>query len=266
MRRYTVDVRGGMFNADVREYGAEDAAPLLFLHGSGGLIVDPYLEQLGVRFRVIAPAHPGFGASTGLVHLDDIIDLAIYYYDFLDALGIESSHVVGHSLGGMLAAEIAALDPSRVRRLVLANPIGLWRDDAPVLDFFAADMATVQAAVWADPESELVKSRRPDPSDAEKLVEAMYESMQSLSAAAKFQWPIPDKGLKKRIHRIAAPTLILWGEKDGLVPPVYAEEFRSRIRDARVVIMRDVAHHPMIERPDEWNRLVTGFLWRNSPR
>lgn len=255
-----VSVRDGMFEVDVREYGDAGAEPLLFLHGSGGLNLDPYLDLFGEKFHVIAPTHPGFGESTGLEHLDDIIDLAIFYYDFMDAIGIESAHVVGHSLGGMLAAEIAALDPSRVRKLVLANPIGLWRDDMPVLDFFSEDMAKVQKAIWADPSSEIVKARRPDMSDVNKLAAVMYESIQSLSAAAKFQWPIPDKGLKKRIHRISAPTLILWGAHDGLVPPAYAEEFRSRIAGSRVAMMPDSSHHPMIEEPEAWNRIVTEFL------
>jgi pimeloyl-ACP methyl ester carboxylesterase len=88
--------------------------------------------------------------------------------------------------------------------------------------------------VWYDPEGDVAKARLPDMSDMAKLAAAMYESLQSLGAAAKFLWPIPDKGLKKRIHRITAPTLVVWGERDALVPPVYAEEFRTRIRDARV--------------------------------
>jgi pimeloyl-ACP methyl ester carboxylesterase len=94
----------------------------------------------------------------------------------------------------------------------------------------------------------------------EALAAAIYTQMQSLAAAAKFQWPLPDKGLKKRIHRIAAPTLIMWGEKDGLVPPVYAEEFRRAIRDARVVIMEHTGHMIMIEEPRRWASLVCDFL------
>jgi pimeloyl-ACP methyl ester carboxylesterase len=249
-----------MFNAQVYEGGAAAAEPLLFLHGSNGLMLDPYLDRLAQRYRVIAPVHPGWGESTGLEHIDDIIDLAIYNYDLMDELGLERAHVVGFSLGGMLAAEMAALDPGRVRKLVLCDAIGLWRDDAPVLDFFSADNATVQSAVWCDPQSEMVQSRTPDTSNLEALASAMFARMQSLSAAAKFQWPLPDKGLKKRIHRIAAPTLIMWGERDGLVPPVYAEEFRSRIRDARVVVMREAAHMIMVEQEDEWVRLVSEFL------
>jgi pimeloyl-ACP methyl ester carboxylesterase len=260
MERRSVSVRGGMFQADVREYGDRGAEPLLFLHGSSGLLVDPYLDMLGERFRVIAPLHPGFGDSTGLEHIDDIVDLAIYYYDFLDELGLESAHVVGHSLGGMLAAEVAALDPGRVRRLVLANPVGLWRDDAPVMDFFSAEYGDVQRAVWYDPEGDVAKARLPDMSDMAKLAAAMYESLQSLGAAAKFLWPIPDKGLKKRIHRITAPTLVVWGERDALVPPVYAEEFRTRIRDARVAIMKQCAHMVMLEQPEEFVSIVSDFL------
>ena len=111
MQERTIPIRGDMFQAHIREYGAPSSEPLLFLHGSGGAFADHYLDMLGEKFHVIAPEHPGFGESTGLEHVDDIIDLAIYYYDFMDALGIESAHVVGHSLGGMLAAEMAALDP-----------------------------------------------------------------------------------------------------------------------------------------------------------
>jgi len=264
MEPRTVAVREGMFQAEVREYGAPSAEPLLFLHGSSGLLLDPYLELLGERFRVVAPQHPGWGASTGLEHIDDPIDMALYYYDFLDALRIDAAHVVGHSLGGMFAAEIAALDPHRVRRLVLSNAVGLWRDDAPVLDFFSCGMEELQRAVWAEPESDLVRSRAPDPEDKEALAGLMFDRMQSLAAAAKFLWPIPDRGLKKRLHRIAAPSLIVWGERDGLVPPVYADEFGARLRNARVEVLRGCAHMPMIERPEEWVRVVVEFLARKT--
>ena len=88
----------------------------------------------------------------------------------------------------------------------------------------------------------------------------MYQRLQSLSAAGKFLWPIPDKGLKRRIHRIKAKTLIVWGESDRLVPPSYAEDFRSRIADSRVAILSECAHMPMIEKPDEFVSLITDFL------
>jgi pimeloyl-ACP methyl ester carboxylesterase len=258
MERSTVSVRNGLFQADVLQGGSGD--PLLFLHGAGGLHEGQYLEQLAERFTVYAPSHPGFGASEGFEHIDDIIDLALYYHDFMDELGIASAHIVGHSMGGMLAAEIAALCSHRVRRLVLANAVGLWRDEAPVLDFFVLAPDQLLPYIVHDPESEAVREAFPVPASQEDIIEMMYQRIQSYSSAGKFLWPIPDRGLKRRIHRIQSPTLIIWGESDGLVPPVYAEDFRSNIKDARVVIMKEAAHMPMFEKPDEWVGLVSEFL------
>ena len=98
-----------------------------------------------------APAHPGFESTSGIEHVDDVVDLVVYYNDLLDALDIESLHVVGHSMGGMIAAELAALSPHRVRRLVLANAVGLWLENHPVADFFAMTPDQLGIALWHDP-------------------------------------------------------------------------------------------------------------------
>ena len=258
MESSTISVRDGMFRASVAQAGAGD--PLLFLHGSAGLREGEYLDLLAKQFTVYAPTHPGFGQSEGIDHIEDIIDLALYYHDVMDALGIESAHVVGHSLGGMLAAELAALCPHRVRRLVLVNPVGFWRDDEPVLDFFTMSPDQLLPYVVHDPESPAVKEAFAPPTEPAAAMEAMYQRMQAFTSAGKFLWPIPDKGLKRRIHRIQSPTLIVWGESDRLVSPSYAEDFRSRIRDSKVVIMKECAHMPMFEKRDEFVSLVTEFL------
>ena len=91
-------------------------------------------------------------------------------------------------------------------------------------------------------------------------MEAMYQRLQSFSSAGTFLWPIPDKGLKRRIHRIKAPTLIIWGESDRLVPPTYAQDFQSKIAGSKVEILSECAHVPMIEKPEEFVSLVTEFL------
>ena len=96
----------------------------------------PFWSSL-LKTTVYAPAHPGFETSTGIEHIDDMLDMVVYYNDLLDALHLESVHVVGHSMGGMIGAELAALSPHRVRKLVLANAVGLWLDDHPIADFFA---------------------------------------------------------------------------------------------------------------------------------
>jgi pimeloyl-ACP methyl ester carboxylesterase len=258
MEKRTLSVRDGTFSIELLQGGSGD--PLLFLHGAGSLQEGEFLDRLAERFTVYAPWHPGFGASTGLDEIDDVLDLALYYHDLMDEIGLESAHVVGHSLGGMLAAELAALCSHRVRRLVLSNPVGLWRDEEPVLDFFAVMPDQLMPKMFHDPQSATVREAIKVPDSQEAMMEAMYQRLQSLTAAGKFLWPIPDRGLKKRIHRIQAPTLIVWGESDGLVPASYAEDFRSSIRDSRVVILKECAHLPMVEKPDEFVAVVTEFL------
>jgi pimeloyl-ACP methyl ester carboxylesterase len=258
METKTLSIRDGMFSAELHQGGSGD--PLLFLHGSGGLHEGAYLDQLAEKFTVYAPVHPGFGESTGDEHIVDIVDLALYTHDVMDALGLQSAHVVGHSLGGLLAAELAALCSHRVRKLVLANPVGFWRDDDPVLDFFSIPPDRLMPYVLHDPESETVRASMPPPAGQEEMIEAMFRRIQSFAAATKYLWPIPDKGLKRRIHRIQSPTLIIWGESDRLVPPSYAEDFRSNIKDSRVVIMKETAHMPMFEKPEEFVSLISDFL------
>jgi pimeloyl-ACP methyl ester carboxylesterase len=258
MDERTVSVRDGAFKAQVFQAGSGE--PLLFLHGAGGLHQGAYLDDLARKFTVYAPVHPGFGGSEGLEHIDDVIDLALYYHDFMDAIGLESAHVVGHSMGGMLAAELAALCSHRVRKLVLSNAVGLWRDDAPVLDFFVLSPEQLIPYIIHDPASPALRDAFPLPDSQDALIEAMYQRIQSFSAAGKFMWPIPDRGLRRRIHRIQSPTLIIWGESDGLVPPSYAEDFRSNIKDSRVVILKECAHMPMFEQREEFVSLVSEFL------
>jgi pimeloyl-ACP methyl ester carboxylesterase len=246
VKETTLSVRHGMFETKLRTDGRGE--PLLFLHGAGGLRGwDPFLAEIARQFTVYAPAHPGFETSTGIDHLDDMLDLVVYYNDFLDALGLESAHVVGHSMGGMIAAELAALSPHRVRRLVLANAAGLWLDEHPVADFFAMTPDQLAVALWHDPQSDVAKAMMAVPQDEKAQLEALLIRSQHLATAGKFLWPIPDKGLKKRLHRIKAPTLLLWGQSDGLVPPIYAQEFQRHIVGARVTIMPRCGHMPMYE-------------------
>jgi pimeloyl-ACP methyl ester carboxylesterase len=258
MEKRQISVRDGTFNVEYLLGGAGD--PLLFLHGSGSLQSGRFLDMLAEKFTVYAPWHPGFGASEGIDHIDDVIDFALYYHDFMDAVGLDSPHVVGHSLGGMLAAELAALCSHRVRRLVLSNPVGLWRDDEPVLDFFVLPPQELAKYTIHDTQAPGIREAFPIPEGADAMMEALYQHIQSFTSAGKFLWPIPDRGLDRRIHRIQSPTLLLWGESDGLVPASYAEDFRTSIKDSRVVILQECAHMPMYEKPEEFVAVVSDFL------
>jgi pimeloyl-ACP methyl ester carboxylesterase len=254
-----VSIRHGLFRTFVRSEGEGD--PLLFLHGADGLPGwPPFLESLARSCRVVAPDHPGFGCSEGLEHLDDVVDLALYYTEFIEALGLTQPYLVGHSLGGMIAAEVAAIAPDLASKLVLIAPIGLWLDDHPVLDFFAATPEELAAALFHDPGSAVAREMMTLPSDPEAQLEAVLERTKNLSAAGKFLWPIPDKGLKKRIHRIVAPTLLLWGGSDRLLPPIYGEEFLKRIDGARLTVLTGAGHMLPFEKPEEFVAVVTDFL------
>jgi len=143
---------------------------------------------------------------------------------------------------------------------VLVDPAGLWLDEAPMPDFFIMTPQELGAAVWADPEAAAARMPKVEPEDREAQAKAMLAREKAMSATGKFIWPIPDKGLKKRIHRIKAPTLIVWGEKDGLIPPVYGALFQKSIRGSQLVTIPNAGHVPMVEQPDAFVQAVTGFL------
>lgn len=255
----SISVRDGLFNVTLRRAGQGE--PLVYLHSAGGQSEwEPFLEHLARDFEVIVPASPGWPGSEGLEHLDDVVDMALFYLDLFDALGLSRVNLVGASLGGMFAAEIAALGTSYVQRLVLAAPAGLWLDEHPPLDMFVAPPDELQRALFYDVEA--AQARRPaiDPEDRETLARANLERQMAMAATSKFVWPIWDKGLKRRIHRIKAPTLIVWGEHDGLIPPVYGHEFQRLIPGAKLEMIPETAHVAMSERPAEWAGLVSDFL------
>ena len=221
-----VSVRGGMFSVQVAEGGSGD--PLIFLHGAGGYVGWPdFLDRLAEKYHVYAPAHPGVSESTGLNHLDDLWDLVQFYEELLDALGIERCHVVGHSYGGFCAAELAAHRPDRVSRLVLVNSLGLWLDDKPIADFFILTPDERREMLWYDSDGDLAKAYVTPPEGIEEQLEYTLDRLQTLQSVAKFTWPIPERGLTKRAHRITMPTLVLWGEADQVIPPEYGAHFET---------------------------------------
>jgi pimeloyl-ACP methyl ester carboxylesterase len=255
MEQVPISIRGGRFTTSMARGGS--GTPLLFLHGAGGPMTGaPFLDDLARHFTVYAPAHPGFGPGEGVENLDDILDFALYYLDFLDAVGIEKAHVVGHSLGGMLAAEIAALAPRAVNRLVLVCPAGLWLDQVPIPDFFTFSPEQMVRSALHDPKGPVGRTLLAQLLDPN----LMLESYRCLASAAKFLWPMPDKGLRKRIHRVTMPTLVMWGASDGLIPTVYADAFHAAIPGSRVTILNGAGHLPMLEQRDSFVEAVTSFL------
>jgi pimeloyl-ACP methyl ester carboxylesterase len=230
---------------------------VLFLHGAGGLLWDPFLEALAQEHTVYAVEHPGADTES-LAHLPGIWELVLFYDELLDELGLDKVAVVGHSFGGMVAAELAANSPRRVSRLVLIAPIGLWRDDAPIPDIAAVPPEQLPELVLADPKSPLAEMLTPPADDPQ----ALFEAAVRMASILHFIWPLPDKGLRNRIHRISAPALLVWGERDALVPPVYADEFSVLLKQSEKVLVPDAGHLPQLEQPEPVRQAVLQFLDR----
>jgi pimeloyl-ACP methyl ester carboxylesterase len=259
MTERKVAVRGGMFETEIIEDGS--GPPLLFMHGVTNVQPgDPFLARLAEKFHVIAPRLPGYGESTGSEHLLDLHDLLYYELDLLDTLGLRDVPVVGHSLGAMVAAELAALQPERFSSLTLIAPFGLWNPEYPVADFFAMSPSQLASATYHDPESTVAQAAARPPEDNEAYIAFMLDRAKSYSTAAKYLWPIPNRGLNKRLHRVSAPTLLVWGESDRIVLPRYAEDFQALLPGARVETIPEAGHLPQVEQPERLAEVVTRFV------
>jgi pimeloyl-ACP methyl ester carboxylesterase len=236
--------------------------PIVFLHGETGLQWSPFLDALAGGHTVYAPRHPGTraGDPDAIRKLDTLWDLVLYYGDLFDGLGLGPVPIIGHSFGGMVAAEFAATYPRNVAKLVLLNPLGLWREDEPVANWMAMKPADLLRATYSDPNGALALAMAAAQANPAADPEAMAASIWSLACTGRFTWPIPDKGLKKRIYRISAPTLLVWGRDDGIVPCSYAADFAGRLQNARVEIVENAAHVPHLEQLEAVTASVERFL------
>jgi pimeloyl-ACP methyl ester carboxylesterase len=244
-------------NVGVRVLSAGAGTPVLFLHGGGSLTWTPFLSALAERYRVVAPEHPPSSDLDYLAHLRDVWDLTLFYDELADSLDLDEFHLIGHSFGGMAAAELAAHRRRGLRSLSLIAPIGIWRDDAPIPDLASLSPDDMADRMLADPDGPLGDEIRVQSDPA-----AQPERERQLAGILHYLWPLPDRGLRRRLYRITAPTMLVWGKADRLVAPVYADEFASRIRDSRVELIENAGHLPMLETPLELGRLITDFISR----
>lgn len=252
-----LDVRGVRIR--LREKG--NGPPLLLFHGAGGPGPwRPYQEALAQQFRLLAPDHPGFGESDRPDWVETIDDLVYHYLDFLDLLHLQRVDVVGHSLGGWIAAELAVAHPEVVDRLVLVDPAGLRRLDVPVPDLFALSEEESTRLVFYDQslaEAELSK---------EQSSEAIYERIKNLTTFARLSWNpyLYNPKLAHQLYRLSAPTLVIWGRHDRVIPIENADLWRQGIPHAELRVIEDCGHGPHRERPDQFVQAVTDFLQGES--
>lgn len=235
-------------------------APLGYLAGLGGLPRwSPFLDRLAERRRVIVPSIPGFPGGLGHERLDTTEDWIAATLDLLEAAGLEGANLVGASVGGMLAAEAAAFSRATVKRLVLIAPFGLYDASEPVADLFARAPLEL-SAIWTS-KPEALAERFAPPADAERLEEFQMELYRANVATARLVWPFGDRGLAKRLHRITAPTLLVWGSADRVVPASYAKRFADKIRGrTQVRSIEGAGHLADADEPEAVARAVLEFL------
>jgi pimeloyl-ACP methyl ester carboxylesterase len=233
--------------------------PLVFLHGAGGFRAgDEFVGLLGRHRRVIAPSHPGFGFSSLPDWVDRPDDIAHIYLSLLDRLGHARIDVIGCSLGGWIAAELACMVPERFHKLVLVGPVGVKlgsRDTLDIPDIFAMPAAAVEKLLYHDPDR-----HRPD---ITKLSDDQLAIMlRNRETAALLTWEpfMHNPKLRHRLHRARCPTLFLRGESDGLVSAAYLDGYAALLADTRTVSIASAGHVPQQEQPAAFVDAVMSFL------
>ena len=249
-RSNLVDVAEG--RCKVRVFEAGKGPPLVFLHGTSGLTDDsPFLAALARRWHVFAPLLPGYGDSEGAEDLRDMLAVTLHSFDVIDALGLDRPILVGHSMGGMIAAEMAAVAPREVERLGLIAAAGLWLDEHPVPDLFSKLPHELPALLFHDPKfGERVMTAGADFDDPKFLEAFIIRNTRQLAMAGKLLFPIPDRGLGERLYRIRAKTAVIWGESDRVIPPAHGEAFRQSIAGAELVRVPAAGHMVIVEQPE----------------
>ena len=258
-----LDTRRGR-SVRVMAGGPADGAALVFFHGAGGLGErEPLLERLADRYRVFAPELPGYGDSTGEDTLEDMLDFTLHGWDVVDGLGLtaERPAIVGHSMGGMMAAEMACISPWSLERLVLLAPAGLWLDSDPVPDMFSMLPHDLPQYLFHDPVAgAAAMTGGVDFSNMDALVEFFIGNAKRLGTAGKILFPIPDRRLAKRLYRLRAESLLVWGESDRLMPLVYADRWRELVPGAELVTIAEAGHMSPVEQPDAVAAAIEKFL------
>jgi pimeloyl-ACP methyl ester carboxylesterase len=232
--------------------------PVLVLHGGDGPVDHlPFAESICSSFELLLPTHPGFDGTPIPEHFDGLQDLTFLYLDLIDSLDLQHAILVGFSMGGWLAAEIAVMNTGRFSKLVLVDSVGIKPGgtfDRDIADVFALSAEELQKATWRDQ------------SLAPQVADMTDEELQTVAsnriAHGLYTWEpyMHNPKLRYRLHRIDIPTLLVWGENDGIVTPDYGASLRDLIPGAQLSVIPDAGHHPHIEQPVEFAARFLEFV------
>lgn len=229
-------------------------SPLLFLHGASGAAQWlPFMEALAEKHEVFVPEHPGFGGSDTPEWLDNIGDLAYFYLDFIKQFGLSGLDLVGASLGGWLACEIAVRDTSALRSLTLVAPAGLRVVGLRKTDIFMLSPDDTIRHLFHDPRYVEQALAEPPPLDT---------TLKNRLGVAKLGWEprLYNPHLHKWLHRIDVPTLVLWGREDRIIPQGYGKAFTDLIAHSHLRVIEECGHLPHVEKAGEMVSNVETFI------
>jgi pimeloyl-ACP methyl ester carboxylesterase len=246
-------------DVDLELHESGQGSPVLFLHGAGGFAPhQPFVAPFAARHRLIAPSHPGFGKSSLPEWLDSIDDIAHIYLELLGMLDLKQLDIVGCSIGGWIAAEIATKVPERVRRLVMVGPVGVKTGSADKLDIpdiFAMPQSDVDKLLYHDP----AKSVPDTKTMSDDQLTAMFRNRETLALLVWEPWMHNTK-LKHRLHRVKCPALFMRGASDGLVSDTYLKAYAALLPNARTMTIPAAGHAPHLEQPEAFASAVLDFL------
>jgi pimeloyl-ACP methyl ester carboxylesterase len=253
--RETISVAG----VELEMFERGQGQPLLYLHGGAGIASDVrFLDLLAEARRVIAPSHPGFGKSSLPDWLDSVDDIAHIYLELMDRLDLKRTDLVGFSIGGWIAAELASKVPERIDRLVLIGPVGVKTGSADKLDI---------PDVFAMPRDALDRLRFHDPAKyaldlASMSDEELHTVARNSETLALLTWEpyMHNPKLKHRLHRADMPTLFLRGASDGIVSAQYLDRYAALLPQARVDTIAEAGHLPQVEQTETTVAKVLKFL------
>ena len=234
--------------------------PLLVLHGAGGNRgFTRWLRQVAERYTVWAPTHPGFGASGDAEWMESIDDLARFHLWFIEAAGLDRPHVLGHSIGGWTAAEMAAMSPGSIGKLILVAPAGLKPESGEILDIFFHSPTELRERNVYDPKTipewDELFGRAPTPAELE-----IVERNREMTARLTWKPYMHNPRLAHFLPRVTNHTLIVWGREDEIVPVECGELYRRALPNATLSVLDKCGHLPPVEQPDAFARLVIEFL------
>jgi pimeloyl-ACP methyl ester carboxylesterase len=241
----------------IKLHRAGQGQPVLFMHGAGGFSQWlPFFDALAEGHELFVPEHPGFGASDDPLWIRNVPDVSMFYLDFVEALGLEGAHLVGHSLGGWIGAEVLVRNQACFRSVTLLAPAGIRVEGVHSGDTF----------IWTHEEA--TRNLFHDQSFAERLLsQELSEDQTDVMLKNRFtatklgwqpRWFNPD--LEKWLHRITLPALVMWGDQDKVLPSAYAAAWQKQLPDARVVLLDKCGHLPHVEKAKEVSQTVREFL------